>query len=40
METYAGMGIDLVEVVPNGDDPAGWVEEVCAKVLPRLADVG
>jgi F420-dependent oxidoreductase-like protein len=40
METYAGMGIDLVEVVPNGDDPAGWVEEVCAKVLPRLAEVG
>jgi F420-dependent oxidoreductase-like protein len=40
METYAGMGIDLVEVVPSGDDPAAWVDEVCAKVLPRLAEVG
>jgi F420-dependent oxidoreductase-like protein len=40
MEAYAGMGIDLVEVVPNGEEPAGWVDEVCAKVLPRLAEVG
>jgi F420-dependent oxidoreductase-like protein len=40
MESYAEMGIDLVEVVPSGDDPAGIVDELCAKVLPRLADVG
>ena len=40
METYAGMGVDLVEVTPRGDDPARMVEELCAKVLPRLAEVG
>jgi hypothetical protein len=40
METYAGMGVDLVEIVPAGPDPAGFVGDVCEKLLPRLAEIG
>jgi hypothetical protein len=40
METDAGMGVDLVEVVPSGDDPAGWSKRRVRRVLPRLAEVG
>lgn len=40
MEGYARLGIDLVEVVPIGPDPAGWVSDVCEKILPRLAEIG
>jgi F420-dependent oxidoreductase-like protein len=40
MEAYADMGVDLVEVVPSAPDPAGFVEDLCAKVLPRLAEIG
>ena len=37
MEAYAGLGIDLVTVVPGGDDPVAWTTEVCERVLPRLS---
>ena len=40
MEAYAGMGVDLVEIVPAGPDPAGFVGDVCEKLLPRLAEIG
>jgi F420-dependent oxidoreductase-like protein len=40
METYAAMGVDLVEIVPAGPDPAGFVGDVCEKLLPRLAEIG
>lgn len=39
METYANMGIDQVWVTPPGPDPAGWVSEVVAGVLPRLQEL-
>ena len=40
MEAYAALGVDLVEIVPAGPDPAGFVGDVCEKLLPRLAEIG
>ncbi len=40
MEGYAAMGVGLVEVMPLVEDPAGWVAELGAKVVPRLAELG
>ena len=39
MREYAALGISLVEVMPMGEDPAGWTAQVCKGVLPRLAEV-
>jgi F420-dependent oxidoreductase-like protein len=39
MGEYAALGIDLVTLVPSGDDPVGWATTVCEDVLPRLAEV-
>jgi F420-dependent oxidoreductase-like protein len=36
MGEYAALGIELVTLVPRGDDPVAWTERVCADVLPRL----
>ncbi|MBB5958164.1 F420-dependent oxidoreductase-like protein [Saccharothrix tamanrassetensis] len=36
---YAGLGIDTVIVVPPGDAPAAWVEQVAAPLVPRLEDL-
>jgi F420-dependent oxidoreductase-like protein len=40
MEGYARLGIDLVEIMPLGPDPAAMVSELGEKVLPRLAELG
>jgi F420-dependent oxidoreductase-like protein len=40
MERYAAMGIDLVEFMPPGPDPAGWVARLGEQVVPRLAELG
>ena len=40
MAEYAALGVDLVEIVPPGPDPAGYVSRVCDTVLPRLAELG
>jgi F420-dependent oxidoreductase-like protein len=40
METYAALGIDLVEVMPLVEDPAAWVSELGEHVIPRLAELG
>jgi len=40
MEDYAGLGIDLVEVVPMVEDPAAWAAELGEKIVPRLAELG
>src|SRR4051794_28357728 len=37
MRTYAGMGIDLVELVPEGD-PVAYVRKLGDKVIPALAE--
>jgi F420-dependent oxidoreductase-like protein len=39
MEGYARMGVELVEVVPTGPDPVGFVRGVGEKVVPRLAEI-
>jgi len=39
MAEYAKLGADTVIVVPPGDRPAAWVEEVCAPAVPLLAEL-
>jgi F420-dependent oxidoreductase-like protein len=39
MNDYAGLGIDLVIVSPPGPDPAGWVRELGAGAVARLAEM-
>jgi F420-dependent oxidoreductase-like protein len=39
MEDFARLGIELVEVVPLGPDPVGFVSELAGKVVPRVADL-
>lgn len=39
MAEFAAVGIDLITLAPMADDPAGWTTEVCADVLPRLAEL-
>ena len=40
MEAYAALGVDLVALMPRGEDPVGWTETVCRDVVPRLASLG
>ncbi len=40
MERYAALGIELVELMPPGPDPAGWVAHLGEEVVPKLADLG
>jgi F420-dependent oxidoreductase-like protein len=39
MEEYARLGISLVEVMPPGPDPVGWVTQLGELVVPRLQDL-
>jgi F420-dependent oxidoreductase-like protein len=39
MEEYARLGIDLVEVMPRGPDPLGWVQQVTEQVVPKLGEI-
>jgi F420-dependent oxidoreductase-like protein len=39
MGEYAALGVDLVTLVPSGDDPVAWTTTTCEDVLPRLAEV-
>jgi F420-dependent oxidoreductase-like protein len=40
MEGYATMGIELVELMPPGPDPVGWVARLGEQVVPKLAELG
>jgi F420-dependent oxidoreductase-like protein len=40
MEGYAAMGIELVEFMPPGPDPAGWAARLGEEVVPKLAELG
>ncbi len=40
MQEYADLGISQVWVGPDPSDPVGWTEQMCAKVLPRLTEIG
>jgi len=39
METYARLGIDLVQVMPLGPSPVAFVKELGAKVIPHLSGI-
>jgi F420-dependent oxidoreductase-like protein len=39
MARYAKLGVDTVILVPPGDTPAAWIDEVAAPVAARLADL-
>jgi F420-dependent oxidoreductase-like protein len=40
MEQYARMGVELVELVPRGEDPVAVITRIGERVVPRLADLG
>lgn len=40
MEQYARMGVELVEVVPRGDDPVAAITRIGERIVPRLAELG
>jgi F420-dependent oxidoreductase-like protein len=40
METYAALGVDLVEVMPLVEDPVAWAGRLGEQVVPRLAELG
>jgi F420-dependent oxidoreductase-like protein len=40
MEGYAKLGIQLVELMPAGPDPVGWVRRLGEETVPRLAELG
>lgn len=40
MEAYAALGIDQVWVGPSSAEPVKSVDELCDRVLPRLAELG
>jgi F420-dependent oxidoreductase-like protein len=40
METYSDLGVTQVWVGPDPADPVGWTEQMCDRVLPRLAEIG
>jgi F420-dependent oxidoreductase-like protein len=39
MERYAALGVTLVTVTPQGDDPVAWTTDMVERVLPRLKQV-
>lgn len=39
-EELAAGGVQLITVPPTSPDPHGFVEALCAKVLPRLREIG
>jgi F420-dependent oxidoreductase-like protein len=40
MESYAALGIDLVEITPLVEDPVAWVDRLGDRVVPGLAQLG
>ena len=40
MDEYATLGIELVELMPIGPDPAAWVSRLGEQVVPKLAELG
>ncbi|MCX6396046.1 MAG: LLM class F420-dependent oxidoreductase [Propionibacteriales bacterium] len=39
MSAYADLGIELVTLVPAGDDPVAWTEDLVENLVPALADL-
>lgn len=39
MGEYAALGIEMVTLMPVGEDPVAWTEEVCGAVLPKMREL-
>jgi F420-dependent oxidoreductase-like protein len=39
MDAYASLGISLVTLMPGGDDPVAWTEDLVENVVPALASL-
>jgi F420-dependent oxidoreductase-like protein len=39
MKSYADLGVELVTMVPSGDDPVAWTTEAVEELVPRLAEL-
>lgn len=39
MEQYAALGIEKVWVTIPGEDPVGWVEQMCERTVPQLETI-
>jgi len=35
----ADLGVELVTLVPTGDEPVAWTTDLVENVVPRLADL-
>jgi hypothetical protein len=40
MERYAALGVSLIEIVPMGDDPVAFVENLATLIIPKLSSIG
>jgi hypothetical protein len=40
MDEYARLGVELVELVPRGEDPVAVITRLGEQVVPRLAELG
>ncbi len=40
MDEYASLGVELVELIPPGPDPASWVAALGDRVVPKLSELG
>jgi hypothetical protein len=40
MESFAALGVGLIEIVPLGEDPVAFVEGLATHVIPRLSSIG
>jgi hypothetical protein len=39
MADYSAIGIETVIVMPTGDSPETWIENICGSAVPRLAEL-
>ncbi|MCW2785670.1 MAG: monooxygenase [Marmoricola sp.] len=39
MQAYADLGVELVTLVPTGDDPVAWTTDLVENVVPRIASL-
>jgi hypothetical protein len=37
---YAAIGVDRVEVAPQAEEPASWVDNFASQVAPTMSELG
>ena len=40
MADYAAIGIEQAIVMPAGNEPDHWIEDICGNLVPRMAELG